>query len=236
MDGGCPTPLAILKQKLPMPMKTRNGKIARLPRAIRHQLNRRLDDGDPGQLLVGWLNGLPEVRHTLAEHFAGRPITEQNLSEWKAGGFQEWLDQQTALELAGRIAENTDELAAAAGGPLTDKMALWVAARYLVTIQKLEAAGADDEAVWKRLRGLCRDVVALRRGDHHAERLKLDREIFSYERREDQLRALELCLEESKEYPEAASLFQAAFKRLKLLRGQKGRPDPDNQTESDPIQ
>ena len=29
---------------------------------------------------------------------------------------------------------------------------------------------------WERLRELCRDLVALRRGDHTAERLKIDRE------------------------------------------------------------
>ena len=31
---------------------TRNGKIARLPRALRDELNRRLQDGQPGVRLV----------------------------------------------------------------------------------------------------------------------------------------------------------------------------------------
>jgi hypothetical protein len=88
-------------------MKTRNGKIARLPRAIRDQLNQRLDDGDDGQALVHWLNTLPEVQKCLAEHFAGRPISEQNLSEWKAGGFQQWLDHQSVRELAARLPKTT---------------------------------------------------------------------------------------------------------------------------------
>ncbi len=65
---------------------TRIGKIARLPHELREELNRRLQDGEPGAELVGWLNELPEVQTVLAEHFAGRPITEQNLSEWKTGG------------------------------------------------------------------------------------------------------------------------------------------------------
>ena len=34
---------------------TRNGKIARLPREIRDELNRRLDDGGQGKDLVEWL-------------------------------------------------------------------------------------------------------------------------------------------------------------------------------------
>jgi hypothetical protein len=35
---------------------TRNGKIARLPRAMRDGLNRRLRDGEEGKKLVAWLN------------------------------------------------------------------------------------------------------------------------------------------------------------------------------------
>src|SRR5713101_951139 len=41
---------------------SRNGKIARLPLAIRQELNRRLQNGEQGKKLVAWLNALPEVR------------------------------------------------------------------------------------------------------------------------------------------------------------------------------
>ncbi len=48
---------------------TRTGKIARLPRSIRDQLNQQLDDGRPAIALVEWLNSLPEVQAVLeAEH------------------------------------------------------------------------------------------------------------------------------------------------------------------------
>src|ERR1700735_2174125 len=70
---------------------TRTGKIARLPREIRDQLNQRLNDGQSGRRLVTWLNSLPEVQQVLAANFDGRPLTEQNLSEWKAGGYLDWL-------------------------------------------------------------------------------------------------------------------------------------------------
>jgi hypothetical protein len=62
---------------------TRNGKIARLPAAIREQLNQRLLEGEPGKPLVEWLNGLPRVRALLAAQFQGQPIVAQNLSRWK---------------------------------------------------------------------------------------------------------------------------------------------------------
>src|SRR6266436_6472801 len=42
------------------------GKIARLPLAIREQLNRRLQDGEIGRDLVVWLNSAPEVQADFA--------------------------------------------------------------------------------------------------------------------------------------------------------------------------
>jgi hypothetical protein len=54
----------------------RYGKIARLPRDLRDQINRRLDDGEPGVQLVHWLNELPEVQAVLSRNFDGRKINE----------------------------------------------------------------------------------------------------------------------------------------------------------------
>ena len=68
---------------------TRTGKIARLPRDIRNQLNRRLQDGEPGIRLVEWLNGLPDTQRVLASDFSGREISEQNLTEWKQNDYQD---------------------------------------------------------------------------------------------------------------------------------------------------
>ena len=65
----------------------RTEKIARLPRELRDQLNRRLHDGQPGTQLVIWFNSLPEAREVLEREFRGRAISEQNLSEWKQGGY-----------------------------------------------------------------------------------------------------------------------------------------------------
>ncbi len=38
------------------------GKIARLPRNVRDELNHSIDNGETGVRLVEWLNGLPEVQ------------------------------------------------------------------------------------------------------------------------------------------------------------------------------
>jgi len=155
-------------------MKTRIGKIARLPRAIRDQLNARLHDGEPGQRLIEWLNALPEVQTVLAAEFEGRPVNAQNFSDWKKGGYREWVLQQEALELAGRLAEDAVELQAEGRPPLTDTLALWLVTRYAVATRALSAQDGPEQ--WRQLRELCADVVNLRYGDHSAERLRLARE------------------------------------------------------------
>lgn len=69
----------------------RVGKIARCPAAIRDEINRRLHDGETGQALVAWVNEQPSVQSMLARKYAGAAITEQNLSKWRRGGFQDYL-------------------------------------------------------------------------------------------------------------------------------------------------
>jgi hypothetical protein len=84
----------------------------------------------------------------------------------------------------------------------------------------------------RALRTLCQDIVELRRGDHHAERLRLDLERFAEANKEDQLRALETVMEETKQWPEVRKAFQDAFA---LYRQRDKGGDPANQGESSQI-
>lgn len=152
---------------------SRNGKIAKLPKAIREALNRRLEDGEPAATLATWLNQLPEVR-TLQQENGTRPIREQNISEWRKGGYRDWLAKQEALELAAQLGEDAAELNAEGRPPLTDTLALWLTARYAVATRQVAATeGAEG---WRLLRELCADIVELRRGDHSAAKLKLEQD------------------------------------------------------------
>lgn len=72
-------------------MSARKGKIARLPHAIRAKINERLRDGIPQVDIVHWLNTLPEVRAVMQQCFAGADINSQNLTEWRQGGYKDWL-------------------------------------------------------------------------------------------------------------------------------------------------
>jgi hypothetical protein len=96
---------------------TRTGKIARLPHAIRDRLNQRLQDGEKARSLVAWLNSSPEVQAILAADFGAKPIRPQNLSEWRHGGYRDWLHHQQALEFARSFTEEARELQASAKSP-----------------------------------------------------------------------------------------------------------------------
>ena len=109
---------------------TRNGKIARLPDDLREELNRRLQNAEPGGRLLAWLNALPAVQKVLQDQFAGHPVSKQNLSEWRAGGFSEWQTQRDFLANAQDIAAGADQVAEAAQGRLSSHLATVLAARY----------------------------------------------------------------------------------------------------------
>src|SRR4051812_25956434 len=91
-------------------MKAPVGKIARLPESIREQLNQRLLDGVVGKEIVSWLNTLPEVNRVMAELFAGHPITQQNISEWRRRSFQAWLEKRETQTRVLHLAEMYQDL------------------------------------------------------------------------------------------------------------------------------
>ena len=168
---------------------TRNGKIARLPTAVRQELNRRLDEGEQGKKLVAWLNGLPEVQAILAAEFGGKPIREQNLSEWKQGGYRDWVAKQEALEIAERLGEDATEWNAEGRAPLTGTLTLWLVARYAVATRRVAETGGREG--WRLLREMCGDIVELRKGDHSAERLQIERERLELEKEQSEKRVRE---------------------------------------------
>jgi hypothetical protein len=66
--------------------RRRAGKIAKLPQAVREQINLMLQDGVPYAKIVA----------TLGE--AGQGINIHNLSRWRRADYQDWLDEQTWRE------------------------------------------------------------------------------------------------------------------------------------------
>lgn len=205
---------------------TRTGKIARLPRNIRDELNRRLDNGEPGVRLVEWLNSLPEVQQVIKDYFDDREITEKNLSDWKANGFLDWKGQQESLAIARELKAKASELTAESGGNLTESLATIVAACYAAALDGWNGQITDDmRRKLRGLKGITREVLRL-------ERMKIQREWLAlgakasdlkqrrYEdtKREQGENALRICLQDSKEFPEVMALFEQTFQALEKAR------------------
>jgi hypothetical protein len=160
----------------------RTGKIAHLPNELREQLNRRLQNGEPGKAILKWLNSLPEVQTILKAQFKGHPVSPSNLTEWKQGGYLDWQVRQDALQLAASLRDESALGDKALTEQFTRKLAQWVAIQYAASAQALVAAETDPQIKWSRLRHLCADVCRLRRGYLLAERLEVEREWLALEK------------------------------------------------------
>jgi hypothetical protein len=79
------------------------------------------------------------------------------------------------------MAAEARELQSAAGGSVTDAVAGWLASHYASAAHE-KLSGATGTARWEILRAFVQDWTLLRRGDHSAARLQLDREQLDWER------------------------------------------------------
>ncbi len=161
----------------------RSGKIARLPRSIRDELNQRLDDGGLGVQLVAWLNELPEVKEVLAAYFEGRVITEDNLSEWRRGGFLDWRSQRDALAFIADMRSEGNELGKVTVAELAEPLTMALMAHYTAAVNRSNGDDIEEprERV-KRLSKSLRDVVRLRRCELARERTQIQRESLEIKR------------------------------------------------------
>jgi len=149
---------------------TRRGKIARLPNHIREQINSRLHDGEDGKSILAWLNALPEAQTLLANLFHGRPVSHGNLSDWRLGGYRDWLIRQDALKFAADLQnENSpgrEDLRRTSDSSLLSQVTI----QYAASAKALITNELEPKIRWKRLRELCVDVTLLRRAELTVER------------------------------------------------------------------
>ena len=151
---------------------TRTGKIARLPREIRQTLNERLRAGETARNLVDWLNDFPVVQTIMACEFDGQPIREQNVSEWRKGGYQEWLQQENALEMAVRLGQTAERWQAAGQLSMTEMLAFWLMSQFVAATG--EIAGMEGEKKWQFLNKMSANLAKLHRIEQQARKWRLE--------------------------------------------------------------
>ena len=165
-------------------MTTRTSKISRLPKALRHQLGQHIEDGRRATDLVQWLNELPEVRRIVIEQFQGSAISEQNLSDWKSSGHQDWLKRQDAQAAALSLLTAGEDLDLEHDGQqrkLLDNFAAVLAVEMSQLAMKLLEKETDPEKKWKRACEINTQLSKLRRDHDRATRAKVTQEKWDAE-------------------------------------------------------
>jgi hypothetical protein len=172
----------------------RNGKIAKLNRNIREQLNLRLHNGEDGPNLLQWLNTLPEVKQTLAFHFNGAPVTKQNLSEWRLGGFRQWELQSDWVHQACELRDYTNDMQAEVLDPelLAGSLIALVSVRYAALLNSWDGEPSPEfEQKRRLLRDMARDAALIQRTSRLAALQKAEseqRQKDDRQKHKDQLR------------------------------------------------
>jgi len=155
---------------------TRNGKIARMPRVIRDTINLAFDHGMEGRSIVAWLNAQPEVKKVLDLWFDGKPVTKQNLSEWKKRGYKEWLKRQEACDIVRRLSEKASALTVASDEvPISDQLSTVLMVELVSIAQTLLDETADAKERWQRLQELFHVLGRVRQSDFNAGKLTFKR-------------------------------------------------------------
>jgi hypothetical protein len=156
----------------PYYMSARNGKIARLPRPVRDELNRRLECSEESPELLDWLNALPEVQAVLNEHFEGAPVTKQNLSHWRQGGFQEALARRDLAQDAHDLTDPAREMGAdCIDADLADNAALVLAARLGALVANWDGEASEQFAAKAKIFSIIgRTLTQLQRQVHESRR------------------------------------------------------------------
>ncbi len=113
---------------------------------------------------------MPETRKLLDDQFDGVPVTKQNLSEWRQGGYREWVIRDELRSKASELSDAARELDETVEAPLlAGNLATVLAAQYAKVLTEWDGEpNAKIEAKLRLLRILCRDIALLQRTMHRS--------------------------------------------------------------------
>lgn len=153
---------------------THNGKIGRLPAKLREEVCRRINDGETAPVILAWLNATPEAQDVCRKLFDAEPISAQNLSAWRAGGFEKWKAEQKAIRRTQERAAHSLALAKASGGNLSEGALAQLTGEVMEMVEEfaeLREAGAEIDA--KMLTSINKSLVAARAKELETQALAL---------------------------------------------------------------
>jgi len=168
------------------------GKIGSFPAKIREGVNRRLHDGQNSSEILPWLHSLEEVLEILDEHWGEQPVTPQNLSEWRKGGYRIWQKSQERHQSLQQLTEWALSIEDKINPEAINKVSRGITAGKLLELVEIadeetalglidtlgemtrsEAAASKARTARERL-ALQRDQVELRKDEHALSREKFE--------------------------------------------------------------
>ena len=162
----------------------RQGKISRLPHALREAVNLRIHDNETAGVILSWLNAEKDAIRTWDMYFEGEAATPQNLSAWRAGGYAEWCGRKERTENLKTLSSFAMDLTKS-GGHIADGAASILAGQILEALEQsanFAVTGGSDDAERDPADGLADGlakmagaVASLQKGALASEKLKLDR-------------------------------------------------------------
>jgi hypothetical protein len=190
----------------------RNGNVARLPKAVRDRVNLMILDGVP----------YGEIIEQLGEDGVGLDIS--NLSRWKDGGHQDWLVEQTFLELTRARRETPGELVRDFDATEVNHAALQLGTLHIFDALRVLEPGSLN----KRLGGDCaafaRLINALARASRETMQLQKYRETCARARA-----ALEELKDPNRKLNESET--RAIVRRVDEILGLGGRGEEGDGTD-----
>jgi uncharacterized protein YdcH (DUF465 family) len=204
------------------------GKIDTLPTAIRDELNARLQDGQTGAVILPWLNALAPVKAHLKAKFNSAEITDQNLSNWRNGGYAKWQQRQAQAQRSRELVEYARGLgkdsasifdggAAIAGGILLETL------EQLDSQTQVALIAEKPESLPKLINSLARlQQTAGQKEERNmkAKRLEMDREALELAIEKHQIATAEKLLQKatSKEVQDIINSGQPKRVKMDQLR------------------
>ncbi|MBI5820583.1 MAG: hypothetical protein HZA88_16575 [Verrucomicrobia bacterium] len=189
--------------------KIHRSKIARLSIPLRHDLNTKLEASVSGTKIRAWLNSLPEMKAILNAEFDGEPITAQNLSDWRAGGYKDWVDAKKGSEEIEKSAVACFAAASAAGAGFGEGFIAMLGGKIMAL------KDSTPEEYIDRLGDI---IATIRAGDQEKRKLDLKEKDGARDDRR-------LAMEETKV---AILLQSAAEKTLSLIQEKRAQQIADS--------
>ena len=137
-----------------------NGKVARLPKPIRDQVNQWLLDG----------LSYPDIIQRLGDH--GRDLTPNCLSQWKKRGHQDWLLEQSWLAQTRARQEAASELSAGFDATQVNHAALQLATLHILDTLRDLGPGSLDQKLGGDCAAFTRLIHALARASRETVQLQ----------------------------------------------------------------